>query len=36
VLAADGDYLDVSLGRPDFEAAPPNYFLCPLTGVAKR
>ncbi len=36
VLAADGDYLDVSLGRPDFEGAPPNYFLCPLTGVAKR
>lgn len=36
VLAADGDYLDVSLGRPDFEGAPPNYFLCPLTGVAKQ
>lgn len=36
VLGADGDYLDVSLGRPDFEGAPPNYFRCPLTGVAKR
>lgn len=36
VLAADSDYLDVSLGRPDFEGAPPNYFLCPLTGVARQ
>lgn len=34
VLTAD--YLDVELGRPHFEGAPPNYFQCPLTGVAKR
>jgi hypothetical protein len=36
VLDADGsdpdDFLEITLGRPDFEGAPPNYFLCPLTG----
>jgi hypothetical protein len=32
----DADFIDVTLGRPDFEGAPPNYFLCPLTGRADR
>lgn len=27
-------FLTVELGRPDFDGAPPNYFLCPLTGRA--
>lgn len=35
VLAAEATgALEVTKGRPDFEGAPPNYFICPLNGRA--